>query len=109
MNIIRKEANQSGVHPAQQSWDSNTPPNGYAIIPDTVDMADFYAYNGFVVLTIEGDTVTGYTPNVEAWENWKNGIPDPTEEEPSEEEDTSAMLIDHEYRLNLLELGLSEF
>lgn len=27
---------------------------------------------------------------------------------PSEEEDTSAMLVDHEYRLTLLELGLNE-
>lgn len=27
---------------------------------------------------------------------------------PSEEEDTSAMLVDHEYRLTLLELGITE-
>ena len=32
-----------------------------------------------------------------------------TKEEPSEEEDTAAMLVDHEYRLTLLELGLSEY
>ena len=109
MNIIRKEPNGSGAYPAPQSWGSITPPTGYAIIPDTVNMSIFYAYNGFVFLTIEGDTVTGYTPNVDAWEEWKASLPDPTEEEPSEEEDTSAMLIDHEYRLTLLELGLSEF
>lgn len=34
--------------------------------------------------------------------------PEPAPSEPTEEEDTSAMLIDHEYRLTLLELGLSE-
>ena len=34
-------------------------------------------------------------------------IPDP-ETEPSQEEDTAAMLVDHEYRLTLLELGLTE-
>ena len=34
-------------------------------------------------------------------------IPDP-ETEPSQEEDTAAMLVDHEYRLTLLELGLVE-
>ena len=34
-------------------------------------------------------------------------IPEP-ETEPSQEEDTAAMLVDHEFRLTLLELGLSE-
>ena len=34
-------------------------------------------------------------------------IPDP-ESEPSHEEDTAAMLVDHEFRLTLLELGLAE-
>ena len=53
MNIIQKIANVSGAYPALQNWDSITPPNGYASIADTVDMADFYAYNGFVTLTIE--------------------------------------------------------
>lgn len=28
--------------------------------------------------------------------------------EPTEEDDTAAMLVDHEYRLTLLELGLTE-
>lgn len=106
--IIQKNPNPSGAYPAPQTWSGSTPPDGYAIIPATVDMADFYAYNGFVILAIEGDTVTGYTPNTEAWEEWKANLPDPTEEEPTEEEDTAAMLIDHEFRLTMLELGLSE-
>lgn len=29
-------------------------------------------------------------------------------EEPTEAEDTAAMLVDHEYRLTLMELGLTE-
>lgn len=33
--------------------------------------------------------------------------PEPTPE-PTEEEDIAAMTVDHEYRLTLLELGLSE-
>lgn len=53
MNIIQKIANVSGAYPVPQNWDSITPPNGYAAIADTVDMADFYTYNGFVTLTIE--------------------------------------------------------
>ena len=86
MIIIRKEANPSGAYPAPQSWNKSAPPNGYAIIPDTVDMADFYAYNGFATFTIEGDTVTGYTPNVEAWEEWKASLPEPQPEPPTTEE-----------------------
>lgn len=109
MEIIKKEPNPSGAYPAPQNWDSNTPPEGHAVILDTVDMADFYAYNGFVTLTIENDTVTAYIPNVEAWEEWKASLPEPSEPEPSEEEDTAAMLVDHEYRLTMLELGLSEY
>lgn len=34
-------------------------------------------------------------------------IPDP-ETEPTQEEDTAAMLVDHEFRLTLLELGLTD-
>ena len=43
----------------------------------------------------------GYTYEVEKPE------PQP-EPEPTPEEDTAAMLIDHEFRLTLLELGITE-
>ena len=84
MNIIRKEPNASGAYPAPQTWNSNVPPSGYAIID--LDMTEFYAYNGFVILAIEGDTVTRYTPNTEAWEKWKAEQPEPQEPEPTTEE-----------------------
>lgn len=153
MNIIRKTPNESGAYPAPQTWYGESSPVGYAVIADGVDMADFYAHNGFVKLTIEAiehtkkvekivvvektrevesedgtatetyyedevqtvdevytvDTVTAYESNTEAWEAWKESLPDPAEEEPSEEEDTAAMLVDHEFRLTMLELGLSEY
>lgn len=35
-------------------------------------------------------------------------LPEETPPEPTEEDDTAAMLVDHEYRLTLLELGLTE-
>ena len=55
-------------------------------------------------------TVTACTPNTEAWEAWKASLPDPVEPvaEPTAQDDTDAMLIDHEYRLTLLELGVTE-
>lgn len=33
---------------------------------------------------------------------------DPVEVEPTEADDTAAMLVDHEYRLTMLELGITE-
>lgn len=36
------------------------------------------------------------------------GVPEPTKPEPTETEDTAALLVDHEYRLTLLELGITE-
>ena len=105
MKIIQKQPNPSGAYPAPQTWDGN-PPDGYAIID--LDMTKFYEYNGFVTLTIEqmevgaiptinedgeevnepiyADTVTAYTPNVEAWEAWKAEQPEPAPPEPTMEE-----------------------
>lgn len=34
--------------------------------------------------------------------------PEPTAQEPTVEEDTLYMIVDHEYRLTLLELGVTE-
>lgn len=104
MNIIHKIPNASGAYSAPQTWNSSNIPSTHVVIPDSLDMTAFYEHNGFVTLTIENDTVTSYTPNVEAWEEWKASQPEPEEEEPTEEEDTAAMLVDHEYRLTMLEL-----
>lgn len=96
--IIQKQPNPSGAYPAPQTWNSNVPPSGYAIID--LDMTEFYSYNGFVILAIEGDTVTGYTPNTEAWEKWKAEQPEPqkpertTEDRVSELEESVGVLED---------------
>lgn len=82
--IIQKNPNPSGAYPAPQSWNSNVPPSGYAIIE--LDMTAFYNYNGFVVLTIEDDTVKAYIPNVKVWEEWKASQPEPAPPAPTAEE-----------------------
>ena len=43
-------------------------------LPDEL-LADYLAYNGFVNLTTDGDTVTSVEPNTEAWEAWKATLP----------------------------------
>jgi hypothetical protein len=100
--IIQKQPNPSGAYPAPQTWHGNRPPVGYAIID--LDMTEFYSYNGFVILAIEGDTVTGYTPNTEAWEKWKAEQPEPQEPEPTTEERVS----DLERSVGVLEDAICE-
>lgn len=149
MLIITKEPNALGAYSQVQSWTAATPPDGYAIIRDGLDLGDMFAHNGFITPTFEAveyirtvkkrvtvqefeeidgvsvpyntteiqtvdepytaDTMTGYSVNAEAWEAWKASQPEPEEPEPTEEEDTSAMLIDHEFRLTMLELGLTDY
>lgn len=98
MNIIFKEPNENGGYSNMQSWDNLPIPETHALWPDTLDTADFYNYNGFVVLTIETidgvDTVVSYVPNVEAWEAWKASLPEPEPEvyEPTAEEMLNALV-----------------
>lgn len=96
MYIIVKTSYASGGYPPIQSWDRPAIPDGYAVWPDTVDTADYYAYNGFVILTVEQvegvDTVTSYTPNVEAWEAWKESLPPEPTPEPTDTEVLNTLL-----------------
>lgn len=95
MRIIRKEPNASGAYPAPQSWNSNKPPEGYAIIPDTLDMTGFYSCNGFAVLSIGQhngvDTLFDYVPDVDAWEAWNAEQPEPQEPERTTEDRVSEL------------------
>ena len=96
MYIIKKEPLMSGAYPNMQTWDLDAPPYGYAIVPDELDIAVFYEYNGFVFLTIENDTVKEMKANIAAWERWKAALPtEEPEAEPSAEDDLLAMAIDH--------------
>ena len=106
LHIIRKTPNENGSYPPIQTWNAKTPPDGYAIVPDTLDTSIFYEYNGFVILTIEDDTVTDIQPNTAAWEAWKESLPqeEPAEATPTAQEDTDALLVDLAYRVALLEL-----
>ena len=97
MIIILKEAFENGGYSSIQTWEVSAPiPETHAVWSDALDTADFYAYNGFVVLTIETidgvDTVTAYEPNVEAWEAWKASLPEPKVDEPTADEILNAML-----------------
>lgn len=107
MLYIKSTPNKSGAYSAPQS----NYVHGFLKMPENL-LSDFLSYNGFVVLTVEDDVVISIAPNNEAWENWKESVPELSEEEkeamPDAQADTDAMLIDHEYKLTLLELGVTE-
>lgn len=76
-------------------------PEGWAVIPDDMDTPNF-PFGDIIVEEING------TPTFTAWVPGVLPEPAPVADEPSPQDDTDAMLIDHEYRLTLLELGLTE-
>lgn len=102
MSYLRLEKNPSGAYPAPQG----TYATGLVSI-DGEELKTFLAYSGFVNVTINGDEVVGVEPDMEAWATWKETKVEPVEE-PSAQDDTDSMLVDHEYRITLLELGITE-
>ena len=74
-------------------------PEGWAVIPEDLETPNF-PFGTVEVEEIEGVlTVTSWTAGT---------IPPEPEPEPSAEDDIELMLVDHEYRLTLLELGVLE-
>ena len=97
MKIIEIKPLPNGAHRNQTIQGGMACPGGWAIIPENMPIPETFP---FVTLTIEGQTVTGMEPGV---------VPEPgPEPEPSEADDLAAMTVDHEYRLTLLELGVTE-
>ena len=101
MLIIQIEALESGQHPIQsQSGRKTCWLPGYIEVPGHLERK-VWACLGWCDLTIEGGKLTGITPGA---------IPEPEpapEPEPTAQEDNDVMLIDHEYRLTLVELGVT--
>lgn len=96
MRIIKISAETSGGHFYQTTDRISKIPKGWAIVPDDMETPNL-PYGDMTVEEIEGVmTVTSWTP-IE--------IPEPTPE-PSAQDDIDAMLVDHELRLTMLELGV---
>ena len=91
MKIIRVTANPSGAWPPIQEGAFDVIPEGHALVPDSLDLAAFYAAVGFVVPTFSevgaADempshmAMTGYTVAQEALDAWiaSHPAPDPLE------------------------------
>lgn len=107
MKIIKITPNENGSRPALQDWRRNTAPNGYAWCPDEFESV-FYGTSpaGFVNVEIENGVVVAMTVNEEALAEYLASLPEPTAPEPTAQDDIDAMLVDHELRLTMLELGV---
>lgn len=96
MRIIEIVAQPNGAH-RNQSGKFSVIPDGWALIPATVPVPDTFP---FVDIEVKGKVVTsmaaGIVPEIEEVYT------------PTAQDDTDAMLVDHEYRITLLELGLNE-
>lgn len=100
MRIIEIAALDNGAHRNQDGQLSKVP-EGWAMIPESMDLENF-PFGKVTAEEIEQVmTVTGWVPGV---------LPEPEREVPTTpaKDDIDAMLIDHEYRLTLLELGRTE-
>ena len=98
MRIIEVNALSNGAH-RNQSGDFKTAPSGWAMIPDDMVIPDTFP---FVNIEVDGQVVTSMTEGI---------VPEVVverEPEKSAQDDTDAMLVDLEYRVTLLELGISE-
>lgn len=100
---IKTKPNQSGAYPAPQS----RPAYGCVELPERF-LADFINCNGFVTLTIKDGAVTALEPNTSARDAWQAEHPNPPEQPPAPtaQDDTDEMLVDLEFRVTLLELGV---
>lgn len=100
MRIIEIAALSNGAH-RNQSHPSFVP-NGWAVIPSGMDTPNF-PFGEVAVEKLNGVmTVVEWIPSV-----MPELEPEP-ETEPTAQDDTDFMLVDHEYRITLLELGLTE-
>ena len=97
MRLVKIERFENGGHCNQTVNHLSKIPDGWALIPEDM-VTDNFPFGDITVEEIDGvPTVTSWVPG----EIPK--IPE-VEEEPTAQDDIDTMLIDHEYRLTLLEL-----
>lgn len=101
MRIIKIDPFDNGAH-ANQIGHLDVVPDGWAVIPDAM-LCENFPFGDVEVEEIDGVvTVTKWTPGT---------IPEPEPlptPGPTAQDDTDSMLADHEYRIAMLELGLTE-
>lgn len=85
MKIIKMEANPSGSYPSPQDWSGAEIPEGFAGVPEDMDLSGFYAAKGFVLPAFEDGVMTGYEVNQAALNAWNTEHPEPDPVEAAKE------------------------
>ena len=100
MLIIKIESNDNGRHLFQsQSHRTSCWLEGYIAVPTEFEKTVFEC-KGYCELIIEDNVLTNIIPRTDL-------MPVKTVE-PTAQDDMDAMMVDHEYRLTLIELGVNE-
>ena len=100
MVIIKAEPLKSGQHQIVSNDQEKAPwLPGYIEVPSHLEQAA-WASLGYCDLIIEDGKLVGITP-------LPIPEPEPVAEPPTPQEDADALLVDHEYRITLLELGVT--
>lgn len=99
MRILELTALPNGAHRNQTLYGSMTVPEGWAKIPDGM------ALPNFPFGEVQAEKIDGIL-TVTTWTAGTIPKPEPEQSEPDPQEDTDALLVDHEYRITLLELGV---
>ena len=104
MRIVEIEALDNGAH-QNQNGNFKTVPEGWAIIPDYMEIPKTFQ---FINITVEDGIVTTIEANHEAYDVAKAteeaAKVEAAEVESNAQDDIDSMLVDHEYRLTMLEL-----
>lgn len=131
MRLIEIKTLENGSHRNQTTNTTMSLPEGWAVIPEDMETPNFPFGEVEVkdedvmgVTTIEvveeinGESITKIEEievvvgTIKVVTKWTPGtLPEPKplpEAEPTAEDDIDAMLVDHEYRLTLLELGVTQ-
>ena len=99
MQMLEIIALENGAH-RNQTFDGVLP-DGWALIPEEMEPLEHFPFGEVSFAEVNGLlTLSGWTPGE---------LPEPEpvpEPEPTAQDDTDAMLVDHELRLTLLELDV---
>lgn len=96
MRIIEIAALHNGAH-RNQSWGASVPPDGWAIIPDGIEIPQTFP---FVSVTVDGNIVTSMTASAS---------PEPQPEQPADPQPTLGDRVSAlEEALDLLLSGVTE-
>ena len=103
MYYINQTADTSGNHGNPISNQSK----GMVALPESL-LTEYISTMGFAYLTVDEGTVAAVAINQDACDAYQADHPAPPDPEPTAEEDLMSMTVDHEYRITMLELGITE-